>query len=287
MSEPNSMSIRYGAIRSRRLLIDAIKALSPFREALVVIGAHAIHVWAQQAWGPIEMEATRDADVSINPAFVAENPKIIESLKSIGVEAALKDRPGIYGLEQEKELPLSARTTFDVLVPERYAGVGRRAARIDGQENAAGRATGLELALWDKYLLELDTADAPRESVEVFVAGPAALLVAKAHKVHDRLQQFAIHPERLRPKDSGDIALLMMVSDPSEIMQVMRKNIKTHPEIAETVDLASRWLIELYGDASVPSVTRQQAADSLAARFDEAEVFSAIDSWLLGFQKSF
>jgi hypothetical protein len=232
------------------------------------------------------MEATRDADVVINPSFVADNPNIIEILKSIGLESAIKDRPGIYGLETEFNLPLEARTTFDILVPEMYAGKGRRAARIPGQKNAAGRAMGLELSLWDRHLLKLETVDEPKKEVEAYVAGPAALLVAKAHKVHERLEQVSSRPERLRPKDSGDIALLTMVSDPSEVAQTIKNEVRSHPEITTVVQLAFKWLIEMYGDSPTAPITRKQAADSLATRFNEKEVFEAMDAWLNRFIRS-
>jgi len=278
--------IRYGAIRSRRLLIDAVYALSMFKDAITVVGAHAVHEWVKETWGPVDMEATRDADITINPSFIADNPSILETLKNIGLEPALQDRPGIYGLEGESNLPLEARTTFDILVPESYAGGGNRAARIPGQKNTAGRAVGLELSLWDKHLRKLATIDEPIKDAEVFIAGPAALLVAKAHKIHERLEQVMKRPDRLRPKDSGDIALLMMVSDPVEVRQTMNNNATAHPETAEVIRSAANWLVEMYSDSTQVSVTRQQAADSLAARFDENDVFTAIDGWLKKFTDS-
>jgi hypothetical protein len=277
------LSIRSGATNSRHLLIKAVNALSVLEKAITIVGAHAVHVWVQNVWGPVEMEATRDADIVLNPSFVADSPKIIELLQEIGIEPASRDRPGIYGLSTERALPWAARTTFDVLVPETYAGSGRRAARIVGQKNAASRAVGLELSLWDRHLMELAMIDDPKKSIEVFVAGPAALLVSKAHKVHERFEQVSIRPERLRPKDSGDVALLMMVSDPKEVAAVMLRSIEAHPEIREVVTAAARWLQELYGKSGTTIITRQQAADSLAARFDESSVFQSIDVWLDGF----
>jgi hypothetical protein len=128
--------------------------------------------------------------------------------------------------------------------------------------------------------MRLETVDEPRTEVEAFVAGPASLLVSKAHKVHERLGQIARRPDRLRPKDSGDIALLMMLSDPAEVIRVMDEAVQEHPEISPVVSAAACWIVEMYSKSQNTSITRQQAADSLAARFDEAEVFGAIDNWL-------
>lgn len=277
-------SIRFGAIWSRRLLLESVKALAEFNEAITVVGAHAVHVWVQDFWGSVDMEATRDADVCINPSFVTSDPKIIEELAKIGVVPALKSRPGVYGLSTETGLPLEARTTFDILVPETYAGSGRRAARIVGQKNAAGRALGLELTPWDRKPISLATIDNPVETLKVNVAGPAALLVAKTYKVHERLEQAAVRPDRLRPKDSGDIALLMMVSKSEDVARVMMAGIAEHPEIGDVVMNAAAWLVEMYGHSSTTPVIRQQAADSLANRFSEAEVLGNMDLWVESFK---
>jgi hypothetical protein len=268
--------VSYGVRRSRRLLIDTIRALSDFSDGLTVVGAHAVHVWVQDALGPVPMQATRDADVAVNPAFVTSDPKLLEVMGGIGVEPAFPDRPGVYGYAVDKELPFLGRATIDLIVPEAYAGPGRRAARIAGQKRAAGRATGLELAVWDRRRRTLAAIDGPAATVEAWVAGPAALLVAKSHKVHERLAQLATRPDRLRPKDSGDIALLMMVSQPNDVRDVMVSQSKEHPEIAAVVCDAARWLVDMYSDPA--GVLRRQAADALADRFDYAQVAEAVSN---------
>ncbi|MDR1186579.1 MAG: hypothetical protein LBK95_03855 [Bifidobacteriaceae bacterium] len=227
----------YGAARSRRLLIDAAKALSSFGDAVTVIGAHAVHVWAEEAWGPTQMESTRDADVLIDPAFVTGEPSLIDLMGQVGVEAALRDRPGVYGFVAE--------------------------------------------AVWDRHLKTLSTVDQPFASVSVHVAGPAGLLVAKAHKVHERLTQAKARPDRLKSKDSGDVALLMMASDPAEVAFVMETQAREHEEIAQTVTAAARWLVEMYGSGA--AAPRRHAADSFAARLDRSEVYEAIDRWIASF----
>lgn len=64
------------------------------------------------------------------------------------------------------------------------------------------RAAGLEAAVIDNAVhtvAALDPADA--RAFEVRVAGPAALIVAKMHKLLERLKQ----PNRLNDKDAHDI----------------------------------------------------------------------------------
>ena len=273
---------RYGAARSRRLLIDTIDALGPFAGSVTVIGAHAVHVWVQEAWGPVDIEATRDGDVVLNPVFVAESPKLVDLMSTIGVTPATADRPGIYGYTSEADLPWGERTTVDLIVPEAYAGPGRRAARITGQPGAVSRARGLELAIWDRHLTTLTTVDEPAKSIPAHVAGPAALLIAKAHKVHERLQQVTARPDRLRPKDSGDIALLTMIAPAAEAANTMAAGIREHPEIFDAVTAGAAFLVEMYRDPE--SLPRLQATDALAARFDATTVNDAIETWLADFQ---
>ena len=269
---------RYGAANSRRLLIHTVRALGPFRDGITVIGAHAVHVWVEKAWGPTVMEATRDGDIVLDPVFVASDPKLLDLMAGAGLVPALEDRPGIYGFADETGLAWRQRTTVDLIVPEAYAGPGRRAARMLGQRHAASRAVGLELAVWDKTLMPLATIDEPAESVEVYVAGPAALLVAKTHKVHERLAGVLVRPDRLKPKDSGDVALLMMVCDPEETARIMVEAVAAHPEIRPVVSDAAAWMVEMYGGREC--VVRRQAADALGSRFSEAEVDGVIDGWL-------
>jgi len=88
-------------------------------------------------------------------------------------------------------------------------------------------------------------------------------------------------PARLKSKDSGDVALLMMVSDPTDVARIMVDATSQHPETADVVTKAASWLIEMYGEQA--AIPRQHAADSLSTRFDEATVADVIDSWLTTF----
>lgn len=92
----------------------------------------------------------------------------------------------------------------DLIVPEAAAtGGGRRDARLGVHgRRAARRAPGLEAALVDnarQTITALDSAD--QRSVDANVAGPAALLVAKADKIHDRIERG--RSDRVLDKDAG------------------------------------------------------------------------------------
>lgn len=278
---------RYGAERSRRLLITTIVALGEYADAVTVVGAHAVHLCVQKKWGPVDMESTRDGDLAINPVLIAQDPKIMEIMAEIGLEPARPERPGIYGYVSERGLSWDQRTTVDLLVPETYAGSKGRSARIPGQKSATTRAYGLELAIHDRTLTRISTTDGePELSVDVHVAGPAALLIAKAHKVSERLADVEKRPDRLRPKDSGDIALLMMVTVGAEMAESMMKHVAERPEIRAVVHDGAHYLVDMYS-ADNDTIVREHMVDSLSARFPESAVFDAIDAWLASFSANF
>jgi hypothetical protein len=106
----------------------------------------------------------------------------------------------------------------DLIVPEGAAGGGgRRGARLGVHGNrAARRAVGLEAALVDHTTMTIAALDpSDTRSFETEVAGAAALLVAKAHNVHDRLG--SSRPGRIEDKDAADIYRLMQTTSPIEV----------------------------------------------------------------------
>ena len=98
------------------------------------------------------------------------------------------------------------------MVPEAVGGSGRRAARLPGHaKEVARKARGLEAALVDKHpmvVTALDPADA--RSFAVAVAGPAALLIAKLHKIRERVAER--RQRRLDDKDALDVLRLLQAT---------------------------------------------------------------------------
>jgi len=113
--------------------------------------------------------------------------------------------------------------SIDLIVPEGAStGEGRRGARIPPHgKRAARRAVGLEAALVDHSpmtVAALDPADSRQVTVEV--AGVAALLVAKAHKIRDRLDTG--RSDRLSDKDAADVYRIMQTARPAAVAETMR-----------------------------------------------------------------
>lgn len=104
----------------------------------------------------------------------------------------------------------AVKIPVDIMVPEGVAPPGgRRSVRLGPHDKMAARkALGLEGALIDNDEIEifsLDDQDGRRFTVRV--AGPAALVVAKLHKLHERLESG--RQDRVADKDAADVYRIM------------------------------------------------------------------------------
>lgn len=156
---------------------------------------------------------------------------------------------------------------MDLLVPESLGGGGRRGARLPGHgHQVARKARGLEAALVDHAWFELGAleADDPRRH-QVLVAGPSALLVAKLHKLGERLAQ----PERLKPKDAYDVFRLLRVVAP-EVFDAGLRQLLEHPVSSAATQEAGTYLERLFLGGPGARLTAQATAGLEPAEFVEA-----------------
>jgi hypothetical protein len=142
---------------------------------------------------------------------------------------------------------------IDLIVPERAApSSGRRAARLPGEhgKTTARKARGLEGALVDHSPLlvaALEPDDSRHHTVEV--AGVAALLVAKLHKLGDRLEA----PGRLQAKDAGDIYRLVTHVEPAAMAAGLER-LLGHPLAAEPTSAALTHAAGLFRTPRSPGI---------------------------------
>lgn len=189
-------------IAARRGLLDALDALAGQRDAFVLVGAQAIYL--HTGAGDLAVAPyTTDADLALDPRALSDRPPLEQMLQRAGLY--LDERSGYVGAwladVGEYQIPI------DLLVPEALEPKGGRAAKLgEHGRRTARRARGLEAALVDRERMTigaLDPADARRH--EIWVAGPAALVVAKLHKVGERLGDAG----RQRDKDALDLLRLL------------------------------------------------------------------------------
>jgi hypothetical protein len=119
------------------------------------------------------------------------------------------ERVGIH----EHSIPVDLLVPSGALPADKHRGA--RLGPIHGN-SAARKAVGLEAALVDNSILNISALEATdARTMSALVAGEAALLVAKAHKIYERSQGKQRH--RVNNKDAGDVVRLMKVTDPRKV----------------------------------------------------------------------
>ncbi len=223
-------------------LLDAVEALGPHSDAAILVGAQAIYVHTEgEDAGFAVSPFTYDADIALDPGLLRSSPAIVEAMSRAGFR--LGDQPGLYSRE--------GRSQVDLLVPEAVGGPGRRAARLGGHGNrAAMKVRGLEGALVSNTARNVSTLvpDADR-SCNLKVAGPAALLVAKVHKIGERVTAGGSHRREMLHKDAFDIYRLLLAIETAE-MATEFKLLQSHEVSSRVTSEALSTFQRLFGAPS-------------------------------------
>ena len=192
-------------VRARSGLLDALAALGPLREAAVLVGAQAIYEYTRDhAWDYAVSPFTFDADLALIPELLVDDPNVVDAMQNAGY--ILTDQPGIYRRDDGVQV--------DLLVPEAVGGrIGRGAGLGVHGNRAARQVRGLEGTLVSRRPVTVRALVAEDDrAYEMNVAGPAALLVAKVHKLMDRVN--AGDNRRIISKDAFDVFRLLQAVDP-------------------------------------------------------------------------
>jgi hypothetical protein len=224
-------------VAARAALLDALEALADQRDALVLIGAQAIYLHTGAAVVALA-EATKDSDLAVDPRALHHEPRLDEAMTRAGFHRdLLHPQPG--GWISPRGIPV------DLMVPAALAGTGgSRGARIPPHHRHATRRTaGLEAALVDHAPMRIGALDpADTRTATIAVAGPAALLVAKLHKLGERQGD----DKRLVDKDAHDVYRLLVATETAELAE--RLAALGEDELAgEPSRLAVAYLRQLFG----------------------------------------
>lgn len=138
----------------------------------------------------------------------------------------------------------------DLLVPDALGGPGRRGARLPEPHgrNVARKVRGLEATLVDHAphaIGSLDPEPSDTRRFEVEVAGPAALLVAKLHKLSDR----SGNADRAADKDALDALRLLRAVPTLELARCLAI-LLTDELAAGVTEEALELLRHFFGDES-------------------------------------
>ncbi len=219
-------------------MLDVLEALEGHRDSLIIVGAHAIYLQVpstQTAVAPF----TRDSDMVINPEKLLDEPLIDELLARTGFTLRDPNLPGSW---------VRGGDELDLMVPHGVSKGGRRSARISPHAKHVARKTkGLEGTLVDNKVMELQSLEPELDNrrISVRVAGPAALLVSKLYKLHERLASG--RPDRQHDKDAHDVYRILLQISQEELAERYGKllNSEASTEVAST---ALSYLQEQFAD---------------------------------------
>ena len=200
-------------VEARAALLDAIAALEAHKASVILIGAQAIYLRTGNATFALA-EATKDSDLAIDTRKLGGDPLLEDAMTRAGfILNPVSQQPGAW--MSPNGIPV------DLMVPEHLAGSGsRRGVRIPPHDKrSARRAAGLEAAIIDRSPMTVDSLDGDGRSAVINVAGSAALLVAKLHKLGERVDA----PDRLNDKDAHDIYRLLVATETPNLAETMRR----------------------------------------------------------------
>ena len=203
-------------VMARRVLLDALDALGQHREAFILVGAQAVYLRVGEADLAVA-PYTIDGDLAIDPAVLVESPPLEQALMGAGFYPKTKDSVGEWVTKRKTSQQVDVDVAIDLLVPASVSpGTGRRAARLPGHDTRAARIVrGLDGAVVDADLMKLTALErSDSRAFDVRVAGPAAMLVAKAHKINDRLGT-----ARQGDKDALDVLRLLRGSETADLVR--------------------------------------------------------------------
>ncbi len=252
-------------VAARRALLDALVALEEQRSAVIVAGAQAIYLRTGQSDLAVAPYTT-DGDLAIDPTLLRDAPGLEVAMRGAGFELLLVDghvEPGIWVTTATVDGG-QLRVPVDLIVPDGAAPPGgRRGARLGVHgRRAARRIKGLEAALVDHSPIEVAALDpGDSRSVRAEVAGEAALLVAKAHKIHDRYERGRV--ARIDDKDAADVVRLMQTTGPAAVGALLAE-LRHHPIAGAASNDALVFLDSLFGRIGRPGIVMAVRALRLA-----------------------
>ncbi len=196
-------------VLARTVLLDALEALRDQLDAVIVVGAQAVYLHTGATVIAIP-EFTIDADLAFDPRLLLDQPEIESAMRGARFERGTE--VGAWVMSRDVA-GISANVVVDLMVPAAVGGDGRRAARLPGHaKKVARKARGLEAALIDKTVMTIGSLEpTDRRVFDVAIAGPASLLIAKLHKIAERIAER--DQRRLDDKDALDVLRLLQATE--------------------------------------------------------------------------
>lgn len=267
---------------ARRILLDALTALHAHGDSMTIVGAQAVYLRTQS----LELAVasfTSDADIGVDPTLLTDEPLLEAAMLGAGFHRRDENQPGLWS-RPEQVRDTTQDIGVDLLVGETFAGRGSRSVTIPPHDRmAARRVTGLEATAVDADVLSIPSLEPQRDPrvLSARVAGVAALLVAKAFKIHQRASEEG--QRRLTNKDAGDVLRLMMDSEPGSVATRVGELLANDRTVGPTRE-GLRYLQELFGAAR--TLGTNMAVDALETAVPEATIRAIAPSYLSALRNS-
>jgi hypothetical protein len=257
-------------IVSRRVLLDALDALTAHLDAVTIVGAQAVYLRSPEVGISATASYTRDADLSLDTASLGSDPHLEDAMASANFVRYSKDHAGIW-VRSERVGNETLNIPVDLLAGKGLTSGGRRSTNVDPHDSMSVlRVDGIEPAVLDNDVMEVRSLDpaAPDRFVEVKVAGQAALLVAKSFKIYQRANESG--QRRLQNKDAADVLRLMRSNvGPDEVAERVQR-LFADDRTAEVTKTGLGYLQELFEGAG--TLGTQMAVDALSGLVDAREI---------------
>ncbi len=263
---------------SRRAIINVVAVLAAHSESLTLVGAHAVLLRTMDLDAP--RMPTGDGDLGVTPGLVGDVPSIETLLAQAGYEHRTTARPGLWGRERYDEADgrRGFREKIDLLAPHGLSGASSRTRRgvptlqpAHGKL-AVGNAVGLELASFNRSPMTITDFADPELSVEIFVAGIPALILAKGSKVGERMRDPRKGP--FRDKDFCDLWRLAAVAAADQTVREIARFVD-HPQVGANVRQSVEWTADVVRDP----VSAERAKVAFDTFVDPAEIDRVFSEW--------
>jgi hypothetical protein len=252
--------------RARKALLDALSALEPHLESLILIGAQAVYLHTgslQLAVAPF----TSDADLLFDSQSLGDEPEISAALRGAGftLDPLGSGAAGNWISSEGVPVDLMLARSQSNRSPK------ARAAHLSTHHKGSVRiADGLDSALEDRVTMTIESFDvSDSREFQVSVAGPAALLIAKLFKIGERLRG---SNRRLISKDALDVYRLLGSFPPGQLAVRFDKLLDS-PAATREATLGLDLLVELFSKASAPG--NELLAAAVKGLEDETKVIAS------------
>jgi hypothetical protein len=256
---------------ARRVLLNALDALGTHREAVVIVGAQAIYMRVGEA--DLAVAAfTTDGDLGIEPTLLADVPALEAALTAANLRVPTTSNVGVWTTEVLLADGTPAKVSIDLLVPRGISpDAGRRSAPLKGHHALAARAVvGLEGVVVDHDRLAISALEeGDVRSIEVRVAGPASLIVAKLHKITER-----VGTARLKDKDALDVLRLLRGTTSAELAERFAR-LRADDRSSAVTEQALQMLPALFGRAGATGI--EMAIRAIEGLANPAEISASFE----------